>query len=1104
MRGIDGRGSVNCVPGQRQSGPIVGAAVSLAAVIALSAFAAVSYVSANRWVDHALDVRQAADEWTIALLDAATIARESIRSDPPVLRSRLDAAVEEERARSARMRRLVADSTIQMQNVDAAGRDALAALAHLRALVALVDGGRRAEGLLLLQTGEGQRLVDVFRGDARHIVSEEGSLLVERRSRVDAWALAMGVGCLLLVASSIGFLGYAWSLQRVRGDQLDQMAADARRRLDALADVASALAETRSQSEVVKAALDHGVRAVGADVCALYRLDETGKVLELIGERGIAAEVAEKIRRFAEASDDPGTFAALQSSAGMWAESESDCAALFPALSRIETQGPRAGAFWSLPLIVEGRHVGVLGMGFYQARSFPPDEREFVATLAKQCAQALERAAHLEREEETRQWFGTTLRSIGDAVIATDGRGCVIFMNDVAEALTGWTVGEARRHSLDDVFCIFSERTRKAAESPVAKVLREGKVVGLANHTVLRSRRGVETPIDDSAAPIRDEGGRLLGVVLVFRDATAKKREEVRREFLARAGEVLSSSLDYPTTLAAVAQFAVPELADWCVVDLVEPGSNAPRQVAMAHADPSKVQFARELGQRYPPDPNATTGAPEVIRTGKSELYTEIPDALLDRAARDAEHARLLRQLRLESAMVVPLRGHSRTLGAMSFIYADSGRRYRESDLAFAQDFARRATLAIENATAMKAVEEARVREHALRREAEVASQTKDEFLATVSHELRTPLNAILGWTVLLRARKMPPELDHPLSIIERNARAQTKLIEDILDLSRIISGKLALNLGPTNLAATIQASVETVTPAAEAKDIRIATDIADVSTTITADADRLQQVVWNLLTNAVKFTPKGGEVFVRTYREDSDVCISVRDTGEGIPWDALPFVFDRFQQADASTTRRHGGLGLGLAIVKQLVTAHGGTVRAMSEGQGKGATFVVQMPARPSSSAVNVTDGHGKTAAVVPGQPVTRLDGLRLLVIEDEDDARMLVGEVLKHQGADVHLAASVAEGLEMFSAVKPDVVVSDIGMPQMDGYSLIRKIRELSPALGGQTPAIALTAYARREDANRAFAAGYQSHVAKPVEPETLARLVASLSGRRESSLS
>jgi len=484
VRGIAGRGSVSCVPGQRHSGPIVGAAASLAAVIALSAFAALSYVSANRWVDHTLDVRQAADEWTIALLDAATSARESIRSDPPILRSRLDGAIEEERARASRMRRLVADNSIQTENVEVADRDALAALAHLRALVALVDGGRRAEGLLLLQTGEGQRLVDVFRGDARHIVSEEGSLLVERRSRVDVWALAMGIGGLLLVMSSIGFLGYAWSLQRVRGDQLDEMAAGARRRLDALADVASALAEARSRSEVVKTVLDHGMRAVGSDVCTLYMLDETGKVLELIGERGVAAEVAENVRHIAETSDDNGTFAALRSSAGMWAESESDYASHFPALSRIKAQGPRARAFWSLPLIVEGRHVGLLGMGFYEPRAFPPDEREFVATLTKQCAQALERAVHLEREEETRQWFATTLRSIGDAVIATDGRGCVIFMNDVAEGLTGWTAGEARSRSLDEVFCIFSERTRRGVDSPVARVLREGKVVGLANHTV--------------------------------------------------------------------------------------------------------------------------------------------------------------------------------------------------------------------------------------------------------------------------------------------------------------------------------------------------------------------------------------------------------------------------------------------------------------------------------------------------------------------------------------------------------------------------------------------------------------------------------------------
>jgi PAS domain S-box-containing protein len=705
----------------------------------------------------------------------------------------------------------------------------------------------------------------------------------------------------------------------------------------------------------------------------------------------------------------------------------------------------------------------------------------------------------MEREDEAHRWLATTLRSIGDAVIATDAEGRVTFMNPIAQALTGWMESDARGRPLEEVFCIFSEDTRKVMESPVTKVLREGTVVGLANHTVLRSKRGIEIPVDDSGAPIRDEGDRIVGVVLVFRDVTREKRDRVRNEFLSRAGEALVSSLEYEATLATVARLAVPALADWCAVDLVAEGLAAFRQVAVAHVDPSKVRFARELGERYPPDPNAPTGVPAVIRTGKSELYAEIPEELIEASAKDAEHLRLIRDLRLVSAMVVPLRSRGRTFGAMTFIYAESGRRYTHDDLAFGEDFARRAAMAIENAVALKEAEEARGKERWLRSDAELANRSKDDFLASVSHELRTPLNAILGWTVTLRGRKPPEDIERALVIIERNARTQAKLIDDVLDVSRIISGKLALNLGPTNVAEAVAAAIETVTPAAEAKQIAVNSDVADDSLTITADADRMQQIVSNLLSNAVKFTPKDGQVSVRVYREGSDVRICVSDTGEGIRREVLPVIFEPFRQADASTTRRHGGLGLGLAIVKQLVSAHGGSVRAKSDGQGQGATFVVQLPARSAVPAI--TRAARSTATIEATNAVKngpRIDGLRLLVIDDEHDALALLGEVLREHGAEVHGVASAAEAMEKFAAVRPDVIVSDIGMPELDGYAFIRKIRALPPDAGGRTPAVALTAYARSEDAQRAFAAGYQMHVTKPVEPAQLATVVANLGGR------
>jgi PAS domain S-box-containing protein len=1070
----------------------LGVSLGLAIVIVLSGLAVASYLSVNRWVDRTLLVQQEVDQWTIALIDAWSSGRASIVTGQTSLVGASDAAVDLERAKAASVEALTADSPTQAGNVAMATRDAETAIAGFRQLVALSRAGHRDEVIARIFAGDGRDQMATFRADTQRIRSEEERLLGQRRARAGLTALYVLGGVLLLVFFSVASLGVAWRSQRRRAELLEALGSTVRRRLEALSEVASALTEARSRAQVVDVVVSRGMQAAGADTCTLYMLDEAGAALELIGDRGVSPAVLDQIRRITETSGNPETFATLKSGKALWVESERGYAEVFPRLAELKAQERRAKAFWSMPLVVEGRPVGLLGMGFYEPREFSPDERVFIETFSKQCAQALVRATHLEREDETNRRFVTTLRSIGDAVIATDSEGRVTFMNTVAERLTGWENGESSGRPLGEVFHILSERTRQPVESPVARVLREGKVVGLANHTVLRSRRGVEIPIDDSAAPIRDDSGRLSGVVLVFRDVTDEKRREARQEFLSRAGEALVSSLDYRTTLRTVTQLAVPEIADWCAVEILEPGARASQQLAVAHVDPGKVELARDLGERYPPDPNAPTGVPQVIRSGKSELYAEIPTALLEAGARDADHLRIIRGLHLESAMVVPLRGNARTLGAMTFIYAESGRRYSEADLAFAEEFARRAAMAIDNAIAVKALEDAQTRERGLRREAEIANRGKDEFLATVSHELRTPLNAIVGWTMTLRTRKLPAEIDRPLAIIERNAHAQTKLIEDVLDVSRIVSGKLSLNLGPTNVSEAVEAAIETVAPAAEAKSITVMSDVSDDTLTITADAQRLQQVIWNLLTNAVKFTPKGGTVSANALRIGSEILIRVSDTGEGIRPEVLPLVFEPFQQADSSTTRRHGGLGLGLSIVKHIVTAHGGTVRAESDGPGKGATFVVQLPARAAVPAV-------APRPLAAASSLPRLDGLRLLVVDDEDDARMLVGAVLGEQGAEVHLAASAAEALEKLAKVQPHVVVSDIGMPHMDGYSLMRRIRALSPAVGGGTPAVALTAYARSEDAQLAFAAGFQMHVPKPIEPAQLAIAVANLGGRQ-----
>lgn len=391
--------------------------------------------------------------------------------------------------------------------------------------------------------------------------------------------------------------------------------------------------------------------------------------------------------------------------------------------------------------------------------------------------------------------------------------------------------------------------------------------------------------------------------------------------------------------------------------------------------------------------------------------------------------------------------------------------------------------------------------ERVARSEAERAGRMKDEFLATVSHELRTPLNSMFGWAqILQRTDGLTEELREGLAIIERSARSQTQIIEDLLDMSRIISGKVRLDVQRVDLAAVINAAIETVRPATEAKGIRLQVVLAPLTQLINGDPNRLQQVFWNLLTNAVKFTPEGGRVSVTLQRVNSHLEISIADTGQGIEREFLPYVFDRFRQADATTTRHHGGLGLGLSIVKQLVELHGGTISAISPGVGRGATFRVTLPVmmmntEPDSS--NESKDRLLRSAVSSRNSSlssTDLAGIKVLVVDDEPDARSLMQRLLEECRACVITASSAAEAFDMLGKEQPDVLISDIGMPEQDGYAFIRKVR----ALGNQqshVPAIALTAYARTEDRIQAITAGFQLHLSKPVEPAELVAMVASL---------
>ncbi|MDB4942560.1 MAG: two-component hybrid sensor and regulator [Labilithrix sp.] len=871
----------------------------------------------------------------------------------------------------------------------------------------------------------------------------------------------------------------------------------ARGRVNMLAQLAERLASTTSVAEVGQAVVTEGIAFAGADTCALYVLDERTKTLALLAERGCNPEILAGLRKLTNASGPPAHRVGTGESGALWVETAEQYAAQLPEVAALPAQGRRVQAFWCVPVSAEGGVIGMLGVGFHEPRTFPSDEREFVATFARQCGQALARARRLENERATatlaerlRSSLATTLRSIADAVIATDASGRVTFMNAVAESLSGWPEDEARGRPLAEVFRIIDPETRAVVPDPVEKVLATAAPSGSSHQRVLVERNGRETFIEDSTAPIRRDNGEVDGVVLVFRDVTARRAREAQATFLSDATAVLAESLDYETTVARVSSLSVPRVADWCAIDLVVPGSAIPRRLAVAHVDPAKIELAHELHAKYPPQPGAGSGTLHVLRTGRPELHADITDAQIAAACVDEEHLRAALELGLRSAMIVPLVAQGRVLGAMTFVHAESGRRYTPADLAFAEELGRRCAIAIENARLFGSEQEAR-------KAADVANRAKDEFLAVVSHELRTPLNAIMGWSKLLMSQEFDEARRRKANeTIERNAVAMAQLIEDLLDMSRVISGKLRLEVQPVDAVSVVEAAIESLQPAAAAKQIRLAPVLDTTVPSLVGDPTRLQQIVWNLLSNAVKFTPKGGRVSVIVHRVDSSIQIVVSDTGKGIDPGFLPSVFEPFRQEDASTTRARGGLGLGLAISRQLVELHGGTIRAESAGEGRGATFTVSLPISAVGSARSSRPEHTEhQVAQAAYEKPLQLRGIRILAVDDEEDARRLVSAILEDCGCIVSLAASVSDAMTKIAEEMPDLLLSDIGMPDEDGYELIRRVRALPRDRGGDLPAAALTAYARAEDRRRLLNAGFSMHLAKPIEPAELVAVVATL---------
>lgn len=563
--------------------------------------------------------------------------------------------------------------------------------------------------------------------------------------------------------------------------------------------------------------------------------------------------------------------------------------------------------------------------------------------------------------------------------------------------------------------------------------------------------------------------------IQVKQQAQSLRRRAEQLQKLAAASVVINGAMSMPKMLQTITDAARDVVGSHQAITMFLSGSVAPSRQKTESFTSFSDRYADWRGRALQLDAIADTTA------AKSHLPTRLTEEELKQHPDwEIVHQQLLPPI-CGGMLAAPLRGRDgQPLGVIYLTDRYNGA-FTADDEAILVQLSQMASIAIENIL------------YSQERE---ANRLKDEFLATLSHELRTPLNAILGWAQLLRMEKLQGQAAHGVEVIERNAKAQTKLIEDLLDVSRITTGKLRLNIRRMSMTDVIDAAADAMRPAAEAKRITLAVRRSSPMSEVTGDPDRLQQVIWNLLSNAVKFTPAGGKVTIEIETVDPHVQVRVTDTGPGISREFLPYVFDRFRQADSTSTRMHGGLGIGLTIVRHIVELHGGSVRADSAGEGRGATFTVVIPTVSHCDAVveSTTTIENDASDTLP-ETGDELEGVRVLLLDDEHDARDVVSEVLRRRGAVVKGAANVGEAMDLLASFRPAIVVSDIAMPDADGFAFIRQLRALTPDRGGNTPAIALTAYARHDDRDRTLASGFQSHLAKPVEPHDLVSQIVSL---------
>ena len=710
----------------------------------------------------------------------------------------------------------------------------------------------------------------------------------------------------------------------------------------------------------------------------------------------------------------------------------------------------------------------------------------------------LEKAVEERTKElsESYRFSESVLENIPHMIFVKDAKDLkFVSFNKAGEKLLGVSRDQLIGKSDHD---FFDNEEAKRFQSKDRQVLEGTEAFDIPDEEIT-TPHGIRT-LHTKKIPIYDDGGHPKYLVGISEDITERKRLEAERfqlieanisrqeelkaaerlSFLAEASAALTSSLNLEEILKSLTKVSVPSIADWCAVQMLDEKGKL-KQVAVAHSDPEKVKWAWELNSKYPTKYDSPIGAPNVLRTKISEYVEEIPLELLRSAAVDEEHWKIIEEIGFFSYICAPIKVSGEVIGVLTLVTTqESRRRFSSSDLRLAEELCTRAGIAIENSR--------------LFREAQGLNRVKDEFLATLSHELRTPINVIQGHADLLMGEMeslSTDELKKSLATIQRNTRLQTQIVADLLDVSSIITGKIAYVpqvISPAEVAAGVASAIKQT---AETKGVSIHFKSDSAPSKFMADPTRLHQIIWNLANNAVKFTPSGGSVTLEVKQDDNDCVFEVTDTGIGIKEEFLPYVFDRFRQADSSMTRKYGGLGLGLSIVKSLVEIHGGTVQVRSAGHGEGATFTVRLPIITGYSYSAPQIAREEAIRESEALPEVSLQGIKILLVEDSVDNRELVVRLLKKRGAEVLTAESAQQAREVLSREKPDLILSDIGMPDENGLEFMRRYRSEQPS--SKIPAIALTAYVRPQEIADAINAGFQSHIAKPISPKSLAAEIA-----------